>query len=320
MTAANADTLSTSLHLEALGGARIEKAITTLAEGFSSETTPRMAAKIARFSDFLPRGSTVSVTFLPGSDFSETIATARRLKLEGFSPAPHVVARLFRSADEFERGMAELSEAGVTDVVVLAGGIRRPAGPYENSMQLLETGLFERLGISRIGVAGHPEGSRDISKSDLAAALRWKNDYARQSAAALYLVTQFCFEAEPVIGWEKRLREAGNTLPIRVGIPGPATLKTLLSYARTCGIGPSMRVLTRQAKSVPKMLSVKTPDVFLRDLSVHRARCRESLLEGLHVYPLGGQQRAAAWINAVADGAIAVETGRPGFRLTRTAD
>ena len=134
---------------------------------------------------------------------------------------------------------------GVEDVVALGGAVNRPVGEYESSMQLLETGLFDKHGIKRIGVAGHPEGSPDISDKGLAEALTWKNAFAERSDAYVYLATQFCFEAAPIIAWDQAIREAGNRLPIHIGIPGLATLKTLINHAKACGIGPSMRVLTR---------------------------------------------------------------------------
>src|SRR5947207_890592 len=111
-------------------------------------------------------------------------------------------------------------------------------------MQVLATGLLDRYGIRKIGVAGHPEGSPDITDEAIAQALRWKNDFAERTDADIYLVTQFCFEADPIIRWDKRIRAEGNRLPIHVGIPGLATLKTLMAHAKACGIGPSMRFIT----------------------------------------------------------------------------
>ena len=68
-----------------------------------------------------------------------------------------------------------------------------------------------------------------------------ENEFARKEGLDLYIETQFCFEAAPVVAWERRIRASGNDLPIRVGIPGPATIKTLLRFAQISGIGPSMR-------------------------------------------------------------------------------
>ena len=105
--------------------------------------------------------------------------------------------------------------------------------------------MFEKYGFTKLGLAGHPEGSPDISDADCALAIQQKNDYAKESAMSLYLATQFVFEAAPVLAWEKKIREQGNMLPVYVGITGIATINTLMPHVHHCGMGPSMRFLTR---------------------------------------------------------------------------
>jgi methylenetetrahydrofolate reductase (NADPH) len=284
-------------------------------DGFTVETTPGSAAKIPDYRDLLRPGTTVSVTFLPGSDFADTIATAKRLKAEGFKPAPHFAARSIPSRAAFESYLKRLQdEVGVEEVVALGGAVNHPVGEFNSSIQLLETGLFDRYGIKHIGVAGHPEGSPDIADRALAEALTWKNAFAERSDAEFYLATQFCFEAAPIIAWDKAIRDAGNRLPIHIGIPGLATLKTLINHARACGIGPSMRVLTRQAKNITKLLNVKAPDRLVCELAYYRAHDPECGIRQVHVYPLGGLRRSAQWIYQVADGDFTL--GRDGWSFT----
>ena len=271
--------------------------------GFSIETTPGSAAKIPDYREYLRPGATVSVTFLPGSDFADTVATARRLKDEGFDPAPHFAARSIPSKAALEDYLKRLQgEVGVTEAVALGGAVDNPIGEFDSSMQLLETGLFDAYGIKTIGLAGHPEGSPDISDTGLAEALTWKNAFAERSDADFYLATQFCFEAAPIIAWDRQIREAGNTLPIHIGVPGLATLKTLINHARACGVGPSMRVLTRQARNITKLLTVSTPDKLIADLALYKATDPDCGIRKAHFYPLGGLRRSAKWAYAVADG------------------
>ena len=296
----------------------LKERIVDLVEGFSIETTPGSALKIPDYREHLRPGTTVSVTFLPGSDFADTVATAKRLKEEGFKPAPHFAARSIPGRAAFEDNLKRLQgEVGVEEVVVLAGGVTQPLGDYEDSMQLLETGLFETYGIKRIGVAGHPEGSPDIPPQRALEALQWKSDFARQSDARFYIATQFCFEAAPIIAWEKTIREAGIELPIHVGVPGLATLKTLINHAKACGVGPSMRVLTRQARNIAKLLNVQQPDRLLIDLARHKAVDADSSIAKLHVYPLGGLRRSARWTYGVLDGDFAPAANGKTFKLTR---
>ena len=299
----------------------LKQGIVDLVSGFSIETTPGSALKIPDYREHLRPGATVSVTFLPGSDFADTVVTAKRLKDEGFIPAPHFAARSIPSRAAFEDNLTRLQgEVGVEEVVVLAGGVTTPLGVYENSMELLETGLFDRHGIKRIGVAGHPEGSPDIPTKHAAEALRWKNDFAQRSDAAFYIATQFCFEAAPIIAWEKAIREAGNALPIHIGIPGLATLKTLINHAKACGVGPSMRVLTRQARHIAKLLTVQQPDRLLIDLARHKAADPHSAIRKVHVYPLGGLRRSAKWTYAVADGDFVLAANGKSFNVTRDVE
>jgi methylenetetrahydrofolate reductase (NADPH) len=292
-----------------------------LVEGFSIETTPGSALKIPDYRAHLRPGATVAVTFLPGSDFADTIRTAERLKQEGFNPAPHFAARSTPSRADFEEDLKRLQgEVGVSEVVALGGAVDTPAGEFESSMQLLETGLFDKYGIKRIGLAGHPEGSPDISPAALAEALAWKNRFAETSDAAFYIATQFCFEAGPIIAWDKAIREDGNRLPIHIGVPGLATLKTLINHARACGVGPSMRVLTRQARNIAKLLVVTAPDRLILDLARYRAVDPDCGIAKIHVYPLGGLRRSAAWTYAVLDGDFTIDGKQTGFSVDRQID
>ena len=131
----------------------------------------------------------------------------------------------------------------------------------------------------------------------------------------MYLVTQFCFEAGPVIRWIERLRAIGIGLPVRIGVPGPASIKTLLRYAQECGIGPSMRVLTRQARNVAKLLTVQTPDRLLADLAEFQAADPEQQLRGVHLYPFGGFGKTCAWFTSVAEGRFSLARDGSGFTL-----
>ncbi len=284
--------------------------------GFTIETTPGAAAKIADYREHLKPGTMVAVTFLPGSDFADTVTVAKRLRDEGLEPAPHFAARSVPSRQAFADYVERIvGEAGVTHVVALAGGVDKPLGPFESSMALLETGLFDRHGIKKIGVAGHPEGSPDISDADIAAALAWKNGFAERTAAEVYICTQFCFESEPIIAWDRKIQAEGNRLPIHLGVPGLATLKTLIQYAKASGVGNSIRFLTKQARQVTRLLTVNAPDQLVRELARYKASDPKCGITQVHMYPLGGMRRSAAWSYAVVEGDFHLD-GK-GFKLDR---
>ena len=286
--------------------------------GFTVETTPGAAAKTPSYREHLKASTKVAVTFLPGSDFADTVATAKRLKDEELVPLPHLAARSIPSKAALEDYLTRLEgEVGVTEVVALGGAVTTPLGPFDSSMQVLETGLLDRHGIKSIGVAGHPEGSPDISDKGLAEALAWKNAFAERSDAELYIATQFCFEAAPIVAWDKAIRASGNRLPIHIGVPGLATIKTLINHAKACGVGPSMRVLTRQARNIAKLMTVNAPDRLVLDLARYKASDPDCGIRRAHFYPLGGMRRTAAWANAVAEGDFTLHRNGRGFSVNR---
>jgi len=290
--------------------------IISFLDGFTAETTPGSAAKIADYREHLRPGTIVYITFLPGSDFADTVAVAKRLRDEGFEPVPHFAARSIPDRAFLEENLARVTgEAGVNQALVIGGAVDNPVGEFSDSMQILDTGLFDQHGIKRIGVAGHPEGSPDMGDEAIASALKWKNSFAERTGADIYVVTQFCFESAPIIEWDKRLQADGNRLPIFIGIPGLATLKSLLGHAKACGVGPSMRFLTKQARNVAKLMTVSAPDALVTDLAEYQATDPDCGIAGVHMYPLGGLRRSAAWTYAVTDGSFTMNADGRGFKV-----
>ncbi len=271
-------------------------ALAQFIRGCSYETTPGAATKIPDYRLILPPGTTVYVTLLPSSTIDDTISICIRLASEGFVPVPHYAARQIPDRAKLSASLQRFrEEAGGTQILALAGSSPTAVGEFDNSMQLLETGFFDKFGIERIGVAGHPEGSPDITPNQIKSAVIWKNQFAERTDAKMHIVTQFCFQSQPVIEWEKQLLEWGITLPIHIGVPGIATIKTLLRHAVACGVGPSMMFLKKQARSATKLLSRSTPERLLNDLVVHRIDNPDSLIQSVHVYPLGGLRKSAEW-------------------------
>jgi methylenetetrahydrofolate reductase (NADPH) len=226
------------------------------------------------------------------------LATARRIRDEGYEPMPHFPARSIEGAatlsDMIDRYKGE---AGVKQGLILAGGISEPRGLFHSSMQMLETGLFD--GFERLHVAGHPEGNRDIDpkggEAEVMAAARWKQDFANRSDAEFAIATQFAFEAGPVLDWADRLAANGVTMPVHLGIAGPAKLQTLIKFAIACGVGPSLSVLQKRAKDVSKLLLPFEPTEILTALAKAKADGRGQNIERIHFFPLGGIKTNATW-------------------------
>ena len=279
--------------------------IQSAAANWSIEVTPTGATKIESFRDCLAPGTKVNVTFLPGTDPSDTIAVAERLHNDGMRPVPHLAARSLRDAGQLDELLtAFTTRCGVEEVLCIGGGVDNPVGDFSATIEVLESGLIQKHGIRHIGVAGHPEGSPDISDEEIATALSAKNELAARDGLELYIETQFCFEADIVLDWERRVREAGNRLPIRIGIPGPATIKTLFRFAQISGIGPSMRFVAKQAKNVAKLMTVQSPHLLIAGLAEGMAADEDCLIRHFHYYPFGGFARTAAYAGAIAEGRI----------------
>lgn len=284
-------------------------------QGFSVETSVGAAAKVESFADHLPAGTRVYIACLPGQDLASVAELAARLSREGMTPVPHLPARSMPSQGVLDGHLARLSaEAGTTEVLVIGGGVDRPVGPFDRSMQLIETGLLDKHGIRRIGVAGHPEGNRDIGEAGIRQAIAEKNAYAARTGLDLHIVTQFAFDGPALVKWDKLLTVQGNRLPIHIGVAGPATLKSLLHYAAMCGIGSSMRVLKRQAWNIARLTQVSAPDSLVLDLARYRATDPDCRIARAHFFTFGGFKRAAQWLALASSGAFDLD-GDGGFRV-----
>lgn len=266
--------------------------------GFSIEVMPRTAAKVENFREHLPEGTRVYIAHIDGTEIDDMVTTAARLARGGFEVMPHFPARSVADAAELKDWVARYQgEAGVTQGLLLAGGIPEPRGAFHSSMQLLESGAFD--GFTRLHVAGHPEGNRDIDPDggDAAVmeALRWKQAFSERTDAKMALATQFAFEAEPIIAWVNRLAAEGIDLPVHIGIAGPAKLQTLIKFAIACGVGPSLKVLQKRAMDVTKLLLPYEPTEVVTALARHKAANPSFGIEAVHFFPLGGIKTCATW-------------------------
>ena len=279
-------------------------------DGWSIEVMPRTAAKVEDFRSLLPAGTRVYIAHIAGTPIEDMVATARRLHEDGFPVMPHFPARGIPNAVVLEEWIRRYrEEAGVTQALLLGGGNAEPVGDFESSIQMIETGLFDQHGFTRLHIAGHPEGNRDIdhggSTANVDAALLYKQDFASRTDAKMAIVTQFAFDAPVVTAWAERIADLGVTLPIHAGIAGPAKLQTLIQFALSCGVGPSVGVLHKRARDISKLLLPYEPTEVVAGFADYKARHPHSLISQLHVFPLGGIKTAATWMNRHASAAAA---------------
>jgi methylenetetrahydrofolate reductase (NADPH) len=281
---------------------------------YTIEVTPVGARRVHDFREHLPAGTWVYVTALSGSDFHDTLEACKKLAHQGMTPIPHFTARSMADAKTLDDHLNQVTtEAGVTRVLAIAGADSKPAGPFVDTLSMLETGLFEKHGIRSIGLAGHPEDPPVHDRSIIREHADRKIEFASKTGIEIYFVTQFVFEANPVFDYVERIRSLGNRRPLVIGLPGLATLQSLIKHATACGVGPSMQFLTRRARDLRKLLSVQAPDKLVVDLANYVATHPESLISGVHIFPLGGFEKSAAWANAVVAGEF--ELNESGFTV-----
>jgi len=275
------------------------KLIKKFVNDFSLETTPNVYKKYGSFTDLLDKNHLIYITYLPDEDMSNVVETAKKLKLEGFNVVPHLPARTINNKSELKKFIGDLSEKSGCDRILIIGGGGGQVGEIASSIDVLKTDYLSKYNYNEVGVAGHPEGNPDIIKEELDKAIIEKNNFAKNSDFKMYLATQFFFEATSLIYWEEHLNKLGNELEIHAGIPGPATLKTLIAYAKSCGIGNSLRFLSKQAFNITKLASTKSPDKLLFDLANYKNSNNQTKLAKLHFYAFGGIKKTSNWLNSL---------------------
>ncbi|MGD1211945.1 MAG: methylenetetrahydrofolate reductase [Candidatus Acidiferrales bacterium] len=279
--------------------ATVSPSIAEMLRGYSIEVNPSESKIIDAAPDRLDRGTEVFLTWIPGANPMDTIAPAAKLRRAGLFPVPHIGARHVESAAQLSELTARLVDAGIDRVLIIAGDRDKPAGPYDSSLAVMQGGLLQKAGIVRTAVGGFPEGNPNISDPVLAEALSAKVSFARSAGLQLNIVTQFCFEAEPIVEWLRRIRSQGIDVPVRVGLAGPAGLIALTRYAIRCGVGNSIKVLTEKP-SFAKLLIEKGPEPIICEIAAAAGNGSHPPLgiAGLHFFVFGGFNKTVDWINA----------------------
>jgi methylenetetrahydrofolate reductase (NADPH) len=267
-----------------------------ITDGHSLEMTAKDVAALRDAAPLIPPETPIAITFLPGEDAQARIEATIAVRELGFEPMPHFSARRIHSQLEFEHYLyAVVARAGVQRCFIVAGDPPEPQGPFFDSMALIATGVFEGAGVQAIGIGAHPEGHPFMSSEQCWAVLDQKTAEISGRGMAPLIVTQFAFDAEPVLGWLEELRARGIDAPVRIGVPGPAGIKRLLKFAAHCGVGASASVMKKYGVSLTNLLGSAGPDrlvsAFASGLVETHGKVR------LHFYPFGGLKQTAQWIS-----------------------
>jgi methylenetetrahydrofolate reductase (NADPH) len=266
-----------------------------LLEDFSLEMTGKDVPGLEEARDRIPQGTRINITFLGNEDLPMRLDAARAVKRLGFVPVPHISARRLGSRGDFERFLAGLRADGTSDNVFLVGGDpAHPEGPYADSLSLIDTGLLGEYGVRHVGITGYPEGHPSIDDLTLWSALRNKHEALAAHPLDGEIITQFGFDVDPVLAWVEEVRSRGIDLPIRIGVPGPAGARRLLSYAARFGVGTSASVVKKYGFSLTNLMGTAGPDRFLRDLAAAHDPARHGELK-IHFYTFGGIAATSDW-------------------------
>ncbi len=221
----------------------------------------------------LPALKNVYITLLPDGDFNETASKADELVKKGFNPIPHFPARSIQNETQLKEYISRCKDVGVKQALVI-GGSRNPVGNFDSSIQLLETGYFEQM---KIGIAGHPEGSPDISDSKLEKAMRDKKPYAD------YIVTQWLLDSQLIIDFISK-----QTVPVHVGITGPLKIISMIKFANIVGAKNSINFLKSNFSKAIDLLKPKDPNELIGKV--------KKFSDNFHIYTFGGLKETNKWL------------------------
>ena len=221
----------------------------------------------------LPELKDVYITLLPGGDFRETAAQAEKLVKKGYNPIPHFPARSIENEAQLKEYISRCKDGGTKQILVI-GGSREPIGDFDSSIQVLETGYFENM---KIGIAGHPEGSPDISDSKLEKAMNDKKPYAD------YIVTQWLLDPQPIIDFISK-----QTVPVHVGITGPLKITSLIKFANIVGAKNSLNFLKSNFSKALDLMKPKDPNDLIGKV--------KSQTDNFHIYTFGGLKETNKWL------------------------
>ncbi|MDC3243118.1 methylenetetrahydrofolate reductase [Candidatus Pelagibacter sp.] len=221
----------------------------------------------------LPLVKDVYVTMLPGGDYKETANQTAALVKKGFNPVPHFPARSITDDAQLKDYIARCKDVGTKQALVI-GGSREPVGKFDSSIQILETGFFDGI---KIGIAGHPEGSQDISDKELEKAMIDKKPYAD------YIVTQWLLESQPIVDFISK-----QSVPVHVGITGPMKITSLIKFANIVGAKNSINFLKSNFSKALDLLKPKDPNELIGKV--------KEFTSNFHIYTFGGLKETNKWL------------------------
>jgi methylenetetrahydrofolate reductase (NADPH) len=228
------------------------------------------------------RPSFVSVTYGAGGSTRErTRDVVTHIERDTSMTAMAHLTCIAHRRDQLTDIIAEYRDAGITNLLALAGDPPQDADEYPNELayatDLIE--LIREHDAFSVGVAAHPElhprsPDRESDRRYLAAKL----------AMADFGITQFFFEAEPYFRMIDELDALGNTTPVIPGIIPVTNANQVKRFATLAGAEFPPHLAERFANVADDPAEVRKIGV-----EVATDLCRKLLdrgVPGLHFYTL----------------------------------
>jgi methylenetetrahydrofolate reductase (NADPH) len=246
----------------------------------------------------LPDGAAVTVTASPSHGIEATFDLAEQLAARGHDVTPHLSAHMIRDRGHLQELLDRAREASITKAFVV-GGDARDKGEFHDGVMLLHA--IDELGhpFTEIGVPSYPEGHPDIADDVLLAALKEKQKIATS------MTTQMCFNPAALSSWLTRVRMAGVTLPLHLGVPGVAELTKLMTISARIGVADSARYLKKNKAMVGHLMRGGSfgPDAFLEALAPTLVD-RDAHVQALHVFTFNQVANTADWQRRMLNGEL----------------
>ena len=148
----------------------------------------------------------------------------------------------------------------------------------------------------QVGITGYPERHPKIH-DDVTVQAMW--DKRRHAS---YIVSNVCFDPAALSRWIRRIRTRGVTLPLYVGLAGPAERTRLLKMAAVAGASESARFITRHPSWI---LRLWVPGGYSPDRLLDRAAAvltsPDAGVAGLHLFTFNQLQPTEQWRRAALE-------------------
>lgn len=268
--------------------ADITGAVAQLAASSNLEVIPLKGAE-AKVLAALP-GSTITITCSPKFGLTRTLEHVDSAIKAGYRVVPHLAARMVADEVALRDFVNRVTDLGVTDLYVIGGDGSDPVGKYHEASEILEDVRSWDTSLTRLGVGCYPEGHPNIADEALQDAL------IRKQQLADYMVSQLCFDAAAFLRWLKATREAGVTLPLRIGLAAPISVPKLAELSLRIGVGNSLKYLRKQHGMIGNFVLGRSyqPETFLEDIASELSDPTLAI-EGVHLFTFNQVDASVAW-------------------------